>query len=63
VVFGALQVVALARHGDELDWGSAPAAGYVAVLSVLTVVSGWSLLPSRLSRRRHGLPADTGASA
>jgi hypothetical protein len=63
VVFGALQVVALARHGDELDWGSAPAAVYLAVLSVLTVVSAWSLLPSRLSRRRHGLPADTGASA
>jgi hypothetical protein len=58
VVFGALQVVALARHGDELDWGSAPAAGYVAVLAVLSLVSAWSLLPSPpLRRRRRG--ADT----
>jgi hypothetical protein len=63
VVFGVLQVVALARHGDELDWGSMPAAAYLAVLAVLTLVSAWSLLPSRLRRRRPGRPANTGASA
>jgi hypothetical protein len=45
VAFGGLQAVALARHGDELDWGGAPAAVYVVVLAALTVVSVWSLLP------------------
>lgn len=45
VTFGALQTVALARHGDELDWGAAPALLYVAVLAALSIVSAWSLLP------------------
>jgi hypothetical protein len=43
VAFGVLQAVALARHGDELDWGSVPAAIYVLVLVALTAVSAWSL--------------------
>lgn len=47
VVFGALQTVALMRHGDELDWGRPPAAIYVAVLVVLTAVSVWALVPAR----------------
>ena len=51
VIFGVLQVIALARHGDELDWGSPPAAAYLAFLAVLTVVSAWSLLSSPLQRR------------
>ena len=46
VAFGVLQACALARHGDELGWGGAPAAGYVAVLVVLTAVSLWALLPA-----------------
>jgi len=45
VVFGVLQAIALARHGDELDWGGVPAAGYVTVVAVLAAVSVWSLLP------------------
>ena len=43
VAFGVLQGLALARHGDELDWGRPAAAAYVAVLVALTVVSAWSL--------------------
>jgi hypothetical protein len=62
VVFGVLQIVALARHGEELDWGSAPAAGYLAVLAVLTAVSAWSLLPSPLRRRRRGSDTTTAQS-
>lgn len=54
VAFGVLQAVALARHGDELDWGSAAAAGYVAVLVVLTAVSAWALVPVWASARRRG---------
>jgi hypothetical protein len=46
VAFGVFQAVALARHGDDLDWSGLPAVAYVAVLVVLTVVSTWSLLPS-----------------
>jgi hypothetical protein len=46
VAFGVLQAVALARHGDDLDWSGLPAVAYVAVLVVLTVVSTWSLLPT-----------------
>jgi hypothetical protein len=46
VAFGVLQVVALARHGDELDWGGLPAVAYVVVLAVLTSVSVWSLIPA-----------------
>jgi len=51
LVFGVLQAIALARHGDELDWASARAAAYLAVLAALTVLSAWSLLPSPPQRR------------
>jgi hypothetical protein len=44
VAFGALQGLALARHGDELD-GGAPTVGFVATLVVLTAVSAWALVP------------------
>jgi hypothetical protein len=47
VTFGLLQTVALARYGTELDWSSASAIAYIAVLVALTVVSGWALLPGR----------------
>ena len=43
VVFGVLQAIALARHGDQLDWAGAPAVGYVLVLATLTAVSAWLL--------------------
>jgi hypothetical protein len=46
VTFGVLQTVALARHGDELDWSRPSAVVYVAVLATLTAVSGWAILPS-----------------
>lgn len=46
VAFGALQGVALLRHGDELDWGSPAAWAYVTVLVALTGVSAWALWPS-----------------
>jgi hypothetical protein len=62
VVFGVLQIVALARHGEELDWGSAPAAGYLAVIAVLSLVSAWSLPPSPLRRRRRGADTTTAQS-
>jgi hypothetical protein len=47
VAFGALQAVALIRHGDELVWGRPPAAIYVAMLVGLTAVSVWALVPAR----------------
>jgi hypothetical protein len=46
VAFGILQTIALVLHGDAFDWGG-PAAAYLAVLAVLTVVSLWALLPPR----------------
>jgi hypothetical protein len=50
VVFGFLQVVALARHGNELGWTSVSAIVYIATLVALTLVSAWALFP-RLPRR------------
>jgi hypothetical protein len=43
VLFGALQAVALLRHGDELDGWDLQSVPYVAVLLVLTAVSAWAL--------------------
>jgi hypothetical protein len=40
--FGVLQFVALARHGDELDWGTIQAWAYVAVLVVLIGLGVWA---------------------
>lgn len=45
VLFGALQGIALLRHGDALDWGGVPASGYVAGLVVITAISAWAVLP------------------
>jgi len=47
VLFGVLQAVALLRYGDELDWGSVPAVGYVAALCGITAVGAYLLLASR----------------
>jgi hypothetical protein len=37
----ALQGIALARYGEELDWGSAAATVYVACLPLLLAVGAW----------------------
>jgi hypothetical protein len=42
LLFGVLQFVALARHGDELDWGSVTAWAYVAVLVTLIGLGVWA---------------------
>lgn len=69
VTFGVLQAVALARHGDRLDWTGVPAAGYLLALVTLTAVSAWLLLPAggtrppaggRGRRRSRGLADQAG---
>lgn len=47
VLFGFLQAVALLRHGDELEWASAAAVGYVVALVAITAVSVWMVLAGR----------------
>lgn len=44
VAFVVLEGVALARHGDALDWSGRQAAAYVAGLAWIAVVSVWILL-------------------
>lgn len=44
VTFVALQVVALLRHGDAIDWSGLPVVAYVAGLAWIGAVSGWILL-------------------
>lgn len=56
VLFGGLQAIALLRHGGELDWGSAAAAGYVVALVLIAGVSAWALLPEP-AERPVGAPA------
>lgn len=46
VLFGVLQAVALARHGDELDWDGASAVAYCAGLVVMATMSLWVLWPT-----------------
>ena len=58
VTFGALQTIALARHGGELDWTGLPAVGYLLVLATLTAVSAW-MLP-RPRSRAPGAPRPVG---
>ena len=40
-------VTGVLRHGDELDWSSPAAMGYVVGLAVVTVVGAWLLLEAR----------------
>lgn len=47
VLFGVLQAVALVRHGDELDWSSAAAVGYLALLAGVTAAGVWLLAAGR----------------
>jgi hypothetical protein len=46
LMFGILQFVALARHGDELDWGTVQAWVYVAVLATLIGLGVWATRPT-----------------
>ena len=48
LLFGILQFVALARHGDELDWSTFPAWAYVAVLLTLVGLGIWATRPTSL---------------
>lgn len=47
VLFGALQTVALLRHGDEVDWSTLPGIGYLVGLVTITVVGVWLLVAGR----------------
>ena len=42
--FVVLELVALLRHGDALDWSTWQAAAYVAGLVWIAVVSAWILV-------------------
>lgn len=42
LLFGVLQFIALARHGDELDWGSVTAWAYVTVLVTMIGLGVWA---------------------
>jgi hypothetical protein len=57
VAFGGLQLLALLRHGDALDWGGAAAYAYVLTLAVVAAVSGWALAQRSTVRREADLPA------
>ncbi len=52
VAFLVLEAAALARYGDELAWGSAPAMGYVAGLALIGGTGGWLLRTG--ARDPHG---------
>ena len=47
VLFGVLQLIALLRHGDLLNRGTARTVGYLLVLAVLTAVSTWVVVGAR----------------
>lgn len=53
-LFVALQTVALLRHGDELDWGSAGSIIYVATLVLIGAVSAWTLHDASIGGGRAG---------
>ena len=60
VLFGALQTLALLRHGSALDWSSAAAIGYVVVLAAITAVGAWLLVASGRPQRSAASPARAG---
>lgn len=51
VAFVVLEVVALLRHGDALDWSGRPAVAYVLVLGGIGVAGTW-IIALGLRRRR-----------
>lgn len=54
VAFGALQALALARHGGDLDGPAATIGGYVAALAVIAASGLWALLDERRPGHRSG---------
>jgi hypothetical protein len=64
VVFGLLQVVALVRYRDDVEWDRAAAWLYVAVLAAITASGayGWSRTRGVAEARgRRGMPGPRGA--
>ena len=60
VTFVLLQSVALARYGDALDWASAQAVGYLALLAGIGGAAVWILV---LGRGDRVTAADAGERA
>jgi hypothetical protein len=62
LLFGVLQLLALARYGDTVRWGSAAATGYLAVLVTVppTGAVGWWI--SARGRRRRAADAPPAAA-
>jgi hypothetical protein len=60
VAFVVLEVVALLRYGDALDWSGRPAVAYVLVLGGIGVAGGWIIA---LGRRRRRTTQDVRAVA
>lgn len=52
VTFVLLQAIALVRYGDALDWSSAEAAGYLALLGAIGVAAVWILVTAAGARAR-----------
>lgn len=46
LVFAALQAIALARFGDEIDWGSPESVGFLVALGAVGVAGLWGLRTS-----------------
>ncbi|HEX6754434.1 MAG TPA: hypothetical protein VF109_00660 [Mycobacteriales bacterium] len=58
VVFGLLELVALARYGESVRWGSPAATGYLVVLLSVppTGAAGWWIAARGRRRRAAGAP-------
>lgn len=57
VTFVVLEAFALVRYGDSLDWSSAGAVAYVALLGVVGVAAAWILALERVRAADAGEPA------
>lgn len=53
VAFVALEVVALVRYGDALEWAGGPGAAFVLGLAGIGVTGAWILALGRRGRRTH----------
>jgi hypothetical protein len=54
-VFGALQVIALARYSDDFDWGDPSAWVYLAIVASTFVIGAFGWLELRRARERRGV--------
>jgi hypothetical protein len=54
---GALQLVVVARYGDQLDWGRAEAWAYTAFFALVAAVGVVAIVLASRVRRAHGVPA------